>query len=88
MIHSIKTLLKKMPPYRRSALKEKSEREETVVLTIVAKISYFADFGEAYDHANPVQAAPSMTVKEVVQGGGGGDGRGWVDGVMLSVVSQ
>lgn len=86
MIHSIKTLLKKMPPCRRSALKEKSEREETAVLTIVAKISYFADFREAYDHANTVQAAPSMTVKEVVQGCG--DGRGRVDGVTLSVVSQ
>lgn len=53
-------------------LKEKSEREETEVLTVVAKISYFADFGEANDHVNTVCAAPARTEEEVVQGGGGG----------------
>lgn len=32
-----------MPPYMRSVLKEKSKRKETEVITIVVKISYFAD---------------------------------------------
>ncbi len=59
------------PPSMRSELKEKSEREETEVLTTVVRISYFADFGEAYDNANSVPAAPWRLGKRVCVGAGG-----------------